>query len=36
MTNYILTKVATFQSVFSANSGVIFTEIGRAEPPAKK
>lgn len=27
MTNYILTKVATFQSVFSSNSGAIFTDI---------
>lgn len=27
MTNYILTKVATYQSVFAGNSGAIFTDI---------
>lgn len=35
MTNYILTKVATFQSVFSSNSGAIFNDID-ANPGATR
>lgn len=35
MTNYILTKVATFQSIFSTNSGPVFGDID-ANPGATR